>query len=51
MKTTHPLYPLWREWRIFILGWALEELPLWHKDVPHILLERSWHVQNRSPTR
>lgn len=33
------LYPLYREWRMFILRWALKEIHPLHADVPDIVRE------------
>lgn len=40
------LLPLWREWRIFILSWALREICPLHPDVPNIVRElHHWRTQ------
>lgn len=40
------LLPLWREWRLFILTWALREIDPLHPDVPAIVRELNhWRAQ------
>jgi hypothetical protein len=33
------LLPIWREWRLFLLKWALREIDPMHPDVPNIVRE------------
>lgn len=45
------LMPLWREWRIFILTWALREIPPLHPDVPRIVYELRYWLDQREGAR
>jgi hypothetical protein len=41
------LTAFWREWRIFILGWALREIDPTHPDLPKIVIERTLRLEAR----
>jgi Trm5-related predicted tRNA methylase len=42
------LLPLWREWRLFILSWALQEVCPSHPDVPEIVSELAYWRTHRA---
>ena len=42
------LHPLWREWRIFILSWAIREIDPLHPDVPSIVRELNFRRDQRA---
>jgi hypothetical protein len=42
------LLPIWREWRIFILSWALREVCPAHEDVPSIVTELAYWRSQRA---
>lgn len=39
------LLPLWRQWRLFILSWAMKEIHPLHPDVPRIVHELNYWKQ------